>query len=151
MPIARPTVAAVRTLARGRRRKLAQSGQVLVLVALGLTLMLGIAGLVIDGGIAAVQRRDSRNAPDAGALAGAQDLPGVPATPAAAQQTAAQSDAITVNGGGVARVGVAAAVLIGNGSVTVTDARLSTLSSLNLHARRAMTPPLALCGFGWGN
>jgi len=94
MPSTGRTLATAFLAARRRRATLAQAGQVLVLAALGLTVMLGIAGLVIDGGIAAIQRRDAQNAADAGALAGAQDLPGVPAVPTAAEQTAAQNDAV---------------------------------------------------------
>ena len=59
----------------GRR----QAGQVLVLVVLGLAAMLGIVGLVIDGGYAFAQQRGSQNGADASATAGAlviaQNLP----------------------------------------------------------------------------
>lgn len=49
-------------------------GQVLVWVAVLLVVLLAIAGLAIDGGIGLSQRRQMRNAADAGALAGAREL-----------------------------------------------------------------------------
>lgn len=48
-----------------------ERGQVLVLVALGLVAMLGMVGLVIDGGYAFAQQRGSQNGADAAATAGA--------------------------------------------------------------------------------
>lgn len=48
-----------------------ERGQVLVLVAAGLAVMLGMVGLVIDGGYALAQQRGSQNGADAAATAGA--------------------------------------------------------------------------------
>src|SRR5438270_11341097 len=55
---------------RGKR----ESGQTLVIIALSMTAMLGIAGLVIDGGTAFVYRRAMQNAADAAAIAGTRVL-----------------------------------------------------------------------------
>lgn len=60
-------------------RKLAkdEDGQVLILFALMLVVLMGFAALAIDIGIIAVQKSNLQNAADAAALAGAQDLPNV--------------------------------------------------------------------------
>jgi Flp pilus assembly protein TadG len=55
-----------------RRSREGQSGQVLVVFAILLTSILMTAGLVIDGGNALTQRRDSQNTADFAALAGAR-------------------------------------------------------------------------------
>ena len=47
-------------------------GQVIVLFALVLTLVVFAAGLVVDGGLGLAQRRAAQNASDFGALAGAR-------------------------------------------------------------------------------
>jgi Flp pilus assembly protein TadG len=49
-----------------------QAGVAIVQVALALTVLVGIAGLLLDGGIAFAERRRAQRAADAGALAGAQ-------------------------------------------------------------------------------
>ncbi|HLZ28957.1 MAG TPA: pilus assembly protein TadG-related protein [Chloroflexota bacterium] len=51
-----------------------QSGQILVLFALGLLAITAMVGLVVDGGDIYVQRRTAQNAADAAALAGARAL-----------------------------------------------------------------------------
>ena len=48
-----------------------QSGQVLVLVALGMVVMIGMAGIVVDGGRAYADQRSLEGAAEAGAHAGA--------------------------------------------------------------------------------
>ena len=53
----------------------AQDGAVLLLVALSLTVLLGMAALVIDLGQFRAHRRQLQTAADAGALAGALQLP----------------------------------------------------------------------------
>jgi len=54
-----------------------QAGQVLVLLALGIVAMLAMVGLIVDGGNAFAQQRNTQNgadsAADAGALALAQN------------------------------------------------------------------------------
>jgi hypothetical protein len=67
---------------RGRLR--GESGQALILTALTMLVLLGIAGFAIDAGRAWFTQRELQRALDAAALAAAQDLPDV----TAAQQTA---------------------------------------------------------------
>ena len=57
-----------------RNRRRTQSGQVLVLVALGMVAMIGMVGLVLDGGSTFGQRRSEQRGADLAALAGANDL-----------------------------------------------------------------------------
>ncbi|NPV07431.1 MAG: VWA domain-containing protein [Anaerolineae bacterium] len=52
----------------------AQSGQSLAIVALGMVVLLSVAGLVVDVGNAYALQRKVRNAADAAALAGAREL-----------------------------------------------------------------------------
>src|SRR5437764_11777902 len=54
----------------GRKR----SGKIVVLFALILPVLLGMTGLVIDGGMLLAAHRQARNAADAAALAAALDL-----------------------------------------------------------------------------
>lgn len=49
-------------------------GQMLVIVAVGLTALIAMAGLVVDGGMAWSNRRQSQNAADAASLAGTRVL-----------------------------------------------------------------------------
>ena len=51
-----------------------ESGQTLIMFALGLAVLLGMAAMTIDVGLAYVARRDMQNAADAAALAGADVL-----------------------------------------------------------------------------
>ena len=51
-----------------------EAGQTLIMFALGLAVLLGMAALTIDVGLAYVARRDMQNAADAAALAGADVL-----------------------------------------------------------------------------
>jgi len=57
-----------------------EEGQALVLWALCLTVIIGMAGLVLDGSNLQNNRRKLQNAADAAAFAGAYRLPGSPAT-----------------------------------------------------------------------
>ena len=59
---------------RKRVRRRNESGQTLIMFALGLAVLLGMAALTIDVGLAYVARRDMQNAADAAALAGADVL-----------------------------------------------------------------------------
>ncbi len=52
-----------------------ESGAVMVLVALGMVVLIGMMGVVIDGGRGYLERQKMQNALDAAALAGAQELP----------------------------------------------------------------------------
>ena len=94
----------------------------LVLFALMLTVMVAMAGLVLDGGSTFVQRRDQQNASDLAALAGANDLlvNGVESAAIATARRIATANGYTqgVNGATVAVTFVSAA---GAGTrVTVT-------------------------------
>lgn len=53
-----------------------EAGQVLVIVAVGMIVMIAMVGLVVDGGFAWGQQRDTQNASDASAHAGAVVLAG---------------------------------------------------------------------------
>src|SRR6266567_4153318 len=67
----------IRWLAFKVRHRCRQSGQSLVLMALMMPVLLGFAGLSLDYGRLAVERRKLQNVADAAALAGIQDfLPG---------------------------------------------------------------------------
>ncbi len=73
-----------------------EHGQILVIFALGLVVMIGMVGLVLDGGGAFAQRRDEQNAADLAALAGANaylNTAGSVATRTAAAQAAAIASA----------------------------------------------------------
>ena len=52
-----------------------EKGSVMVMVVIGLIVLLGFAGLVIDGGSLYMTKSRLQNAADAAALAGAQSLP----------------------------------------------------------------------------
>jgi Flp pilus assembly protein TadG len=73
---------------KAKRAPGARRGQVLVLVALAMTVLLLIAGLVLDYGIWLVQERTMRNAADGAVQAGVSELVKRPIT-AAKQQNAA--------------------------------------------------------------
>lgn len=60
-------------LLRGMRRK-NEGGQVIVIVALGIVVFLGFAGLVTDVGLVYASQRQLHTMADAASLAGAQDL-----------------------------------------------------------------------------
>ena len=51
----------------------AESGQVIVIFALALVVIVAMVGLVLDGGSTFAQRRTQQNAADLAALAGAND------------------------------------------------------------------------------
>ncbi len=57
-----------------RRLHLDEHGQAIVLVALMMTGLIAVVGLVTDGGLVFSQRRDLQNAADAAALAGAMQI-----------------------------------------------------------------------------
>lgn len=55
-----------------------ENGAVAVIIALLMSVFLGISALVIDGGMLYMEKQKLRNAADAAALAGAQELPSTP-------------------------------------------------------------------------
>ena len=86
----------------GHRRRGAdeERGQILVIFALALVVMIGMVGLVLDGGGAFAQRRSEQNAADLAALAGANaylNTNGTVAQRTTAAQSAARASA-TSNG-----------------------------------------------------
>lgn len=93
-------------------KRKSEAGQSLLLVALGLVVLMGFAGLGIDMGVIRYEKRLQQTAADAGALAGADNL----AHPAgggvtAGAQNASATDGFTDNGGGdVTNCGSSAAV-----------------------------------------
>lgn len=87
-------------LGRSARRADSESGQVLVIVGVGLLAMIAMVGLVIDVGHGWGQQRDSQNASDAAAEAGAgmlaQNLPYLAAGEAVPWQNQEVAAAVTV-------------------------------------------------------
>jgi hypothetical protein len=79
-------------------RILSGDGQILVLAALLMVILIGITGLAIDASAAYVADRWQRSVADAAALAGGQDLqlPGSVAAPGAPQQNTARGHAMDV-------------------------------------------------------
>jgi Flp pilus assembly protein TadG len=62
----------------GRKRfRQSERGAALVLIAVSLTAVVGVSGIVIDGGNAFAQRRQMQNAADSASLAGARALDGL--------------------------------------------------------------------------
>ena len=53
---------------------ISESGQILILLAVGIVALLGFTALAIDGGAVFFDRRSAQNAADAAALAGAYEL-----------------------------------------------------------------------------
>jgi len=60
-------------MSRGNETPAHQDGQILVLFTLAIVVLLGFAGLALDGGSAFAQRRDQQTAADLAALAAAND------------------------------------------------------------------------------
>jgi Flp pilus assembly protein TadG len=71
----------------------AARGQILVIFAVALAVIIGVAALVFDGGLMLLERRTQLNAADAAALAGARFLPDEPD-----RATDAAVDVATANG-----------------------------------------------------
>ena len=97
-----------------------ERGQVIVLLAVLMVVLLGVCGLVIDGGNWMVNRREIQNAADAAALAGASQIPSgssLPPIETAREQYANNgdpSDTVTVT---------STTYLTSGDSVTVTASR----------------------------
>jgi hypothetical protein len=79
------------TLFPQRQQLRKQRGQALIIFALGLTFLIGIAGIAIEGGLLEGDRRFDQAISDGAALAGAHHLS---ASPTAAQVTAAKKAAV---------------------------------------------------------
>ena len=115
-----------------------EKGQILVLFALGLVVMIGMVGLVLDGGGTFAQRRDQQNAADLAAVAGANAYLNTNGN-VAARTSAAQAAAIAsatrngyTNGVNSVVLGTPTVTLMQTGaSVTVS----MTKSHVNTFAR----------------
>jgi hypothetical protein len=120
------------TATADRRGRPAQRGQVIVILALALTALIGMGGLVIDGGMAYVNRRVLQNAADAGSLDGtrvfARYADRVCTVEAAARKAAV--DAALVNGVSQASSVVTGLVDIdGNAMATCNATRTKGIST----------------------
>ena len=120
-------------MTRFERRRRRESGQVLVLVAAGMVVLILIVGLVLDGGSAFGQRRGQQRGADLAALAGANDLL-LNSNTSSAESTALQ--VATENGFDPATLSVTAhATLYGQGhagsvKVDITEAHPNSFSNL---------------------
>jgi len=141
----------------------AESGQVLVLGVMAMTVLLGAAGMALDLGVATVVKRQAQAAADAAALAGAEDLTGAAAIPTNAQVNTARSDAAstaTSNGfttGGAVNVTVSsppATSASHNGdvhSVEVTIVKKQTTFLANVLGVKLVTVKGHATATGYGN
>ena len=77
----------------------AEDGQVIVIVALMLVVLVGVTGLVLDVGRLYLAREQLQSSADAAALAAASQLPDVSAAAAAAQQYGGQSGGLNAQPG----------------------------------------------------
>ncbi len=128
------TVATTRTGALSRRR--AESGQVLPLIAICLTALMGFGGMSVDVGYLEYHQREQQSSADAAALGGAQQLIYSNCANSSAATTAADNDAAEsgyTNGANHVTVTVqnppTTGPYAGNGcavTVTVTAAKVST-------------------------
>jgi len=82
----------LRYLRAPRRRHKSEDGQILIVAAAGLVMMLTFAALAIDIGFLARARRDAQNDADAMALAGARELPNQANADAIAMQWATKNN-----------------------------------------------------------
>src|SRR2546423_15151262 len=92
-------------LRKHRKSGRGQGGQIIVLAAILLPILLAMAGLAVDVGSYAAERRNLQNAADAIALAAARDLPNQNAAQASAQAWATKNGinssnmTVTITGG----------------------------------------------------
>ena len=96
-----------------------ERGQMLALFAICLVAIIAVTGLVIDGGLTMVQRRDEQNVADAAAMAGAYAFANTNSTTSAAAQALSNAAA---NGytDGVDNVNITVNVRDNGGLATVT-------------------------------
>ena len=127
-----------------------ERGQILVVFALSMTIIIGMVGLAIDGGATFAQRRDQQTAADLAALAGANDyLLSNNATESIDRaRTVAAANNFT-NGSGTTSVAVT--ISTANGvEVTVSIAaghKNSFLGALGMATWPVSTQATALAGF----
>lgn len=113
--MSRPTLLG-RSPAAHRSREERERGQMLVIFALALTAMVGMVGLIIDGGDTFLQRRDQQNVADAAAMAAGYAW--VNSYDAATAQAAGQAVA-TANGYTNGVDGTIVTVTVGSTDITV--------------------------------
>lgn len=112
-----------------RTRPDAERGQILVIVAVGMIAIVAMVALVVDGGFAWAKQRDTQNAADASAEAGAtilmQNLAGVSPAKTDADVEAAVTQAATENGTAVDvayYTNIDGALIDPSGAVTTSEA-----------------------------
>jgi hypothetical protein len=98
-------------------RRKSEAGQALILTAVGLTVLMGFAGLGIDMGVMRYEKRLQQTAADAAALAGANNLSSTGVT--IGGQNAAAANGFTDNGGGTTAACDAAGAAVGTVCVQV--------------------------------
>jgi Flp pilus assembly protein TadG len=131
-------------------------GQVLVLVALAMTVLLLFAGLVLDIGTWLVQERVMRNAADAGAQAGVSELVKKPIT-VAKQQNAATHAMEYLNdqlnlGLAAADIGTAATHAMGDANGFGSEDAVPGYAGLDHFVIRfPVTANLSCTGVAWGD
>jgi Flp pilus assembly protein TadG len=103
-----------------------ENGAVIVLVALALTVLLGMSALAVDYGSLVVAKSELQNAADAAALAGARALIDGDSMPAAVVAMCADNNCDTADG---ATVTSAQGTHNGKRTVTVTVTKRSTCPS----------------------
>jgi Flp pilus assembly protein TadG len=124
-------------------------GQILVVFAMSMLVIIGVVGLAVDGGATYAQRRDQQTASDLAALAGANDyllnnqssLAIVRAREVAASNNFTNGASSTVNVAIDTSNGVAVTVEIGKGH------RNSFLGALGMASWQVTTQATALAGF----
>lgn len=133
-----------------------ERGQVLPLVALFLLGLVAVAGLVADGGLVLVQRRDLQNAADAAAAAGAMQLDEVAyrasggtdvlLDPSAAEQAAIAS-LMGEDGTDITVQADAARVEVGlSRQATTTFLRVLGIAQVEISARSSAEPRAGISG-----
>ena len=133
-----------------RHRRPAEGGQIFVVFALSILIIIGMVGLAIDGGATFAQRRDQQTAADLAALAGANDylLSNNSAQAIARARTVSAANNFT-NGSGTTTVAVT--ITTANGvevKVTVgAGHRNSFLGALGMPIWSVSTQATALAGF----
>jgi Flp pilus assembly protein TadG len=132
-----------------RSRRPAEGGQILVVFAMSMLVIIGVVGLAVDGGSTFAQRRDQQTAADLSALAGANDylVNNQSATAITRAREIAASNNFTNGASSTVDVtintsnGVAVTVQIGHGH------RNSFLGALGMANWQVTTSATALAGF----
>lgn len=133
-----------------RRSRSGESGQILIVFALAVLVIIGIVGLAMDGGATYAQRRDQQTAADLAALAGANDylLSNTTSEAIARARTIASSNNFT-DGSGTTTVNVTIATTNGvEVQVSIVAGhKNSFLGALGMSTWQVTTAATALAGF----